>query len=172
MDATPLQKDDHIVDDARREEERRNKRMEDMGFSPINSENIARYELYEELRREIDPQIRRTINLLKQSLPKEEDIVESSGYRSGEINEDLLIDARVFGEQKIFTRRHLEAKNPVFRIFETIVLDTSPSMYTHSNYRSGCINPAGCLERNDIRGTQMYEALKAVIIRTEVLEAF
>jgi hypothetical protein len=72
MDATPTEQDDHIVEDAERQEKEEKEKMEEQGFDPNNPQDKKAYELYKSIEEEVQPEIRRTIKEIEVLLPKDE----------------------------------------------------------------------------------------------------
>ncbi len=150
-DATPVEQDDHIVEDAERKEKEENEKMEEQGFDPNNPNDIKNYELYKRIEVSVQPQIRRLIKELESILPKDEVANTEGWYRTGELDGSKLIDWRIRWDTRIFERTILEEIDPVMRLCEVIIIDKSWSMYMDK-----LIDPA----------------LQAAIVRAEVLWHF
>ena len=157
MDATPREKDKHFVDDLKEEIERakeaRKSEMSDMGFDPGTEEWI--YKTYKDLEEEVQPFITRNIRDLDEILPREYKMEEEWYFRSGKVDSRKLVQWKISGDTKIFTRNALHELDPNLLLFEGIVIDKSGSM--------GNINTVW---------SPLREAVKSAIIRAKTLEYF
>ena len=129
--------------------------MERMWFSEYE---LWFYKEYKELEAEVEPEVRRQIRELQKILPVQYQIVrdESQTYRSWPMLDwTKLTEFAVTWDPLVFKRNHEVRESNEINMFETIVIDTSGSMWSFTT-------PWSILR----------ESIKAAIIRAKVLEHF
>lgn len=137
------------------EEKRRMKsEMERLWF---DERELAYYKEYKELEAEVEPEVRRQIRELQKILPAQYQIVKDEElYRSWpQIDGAKLTEFMVTGDPLIFKRTKEVRESNEINMFETIIIDTSGSMWSFSTHWS-----------------ILRESIKAAIIRAKVLEHF
>ena len=129
--------------------------MERMWFSEYE---LWFYKEYKELEAEVEPEVRRQIRELQKILPVQYQIVrdESQTYRSWPMLDwTKLTEFAVTWDPLVFKRNHEVRESNEINMFETIVIDTSGSMWSFTT-------PWSILR----------ESIKAAITRAKVLEHF
>ena len=129
--------------------------MENYGFK---EQEIHLYQLYKQLEKEVEPQVKKQIAELQKLLPPSYQILkdEENFYRSGyNMERNKLVHWKVTGDNKIFKRNKTELENNEINMFETIMIDKSGSMWSFGDKNSPIRN-----------------AIKAAITRAKVLEHF
>lgn len=157
MDATPVQKDKNLVDDLKedinREEENRKNEMSDMWFDSSSEKWL--YDIYKSLEEEVRPMIAKNIRDLENILPREYILEEEWYFRSGKLDKRKLVQWKISGDSKIFTRNSQVDLDPELLLFEGILIDNSGSM--------GDVN---------VTWSPLREAVKSAIVRARTLEHF
>lgn len=129
--------------------------MERLGF---REEELAYFKEYKELEAEVEPEVKKQIRELQKILPVQYQTIkdDSQTYRSGfSISWSRLVNYVVTWDPKIFRRNKEVRQGNEINMFETIIIDTSGSMWSFE--RSWSI---------------LRESIKAAIIRAKVLEHF
>ena len=138
------------------EEKRKMKsEMEKLWFT---EKELAYYKEYKELEAEVEPEVRKQIKELQKILPVQYQILrnENDIYRSGpQIDWWKLVEFAITWDPLIFRRNHEVRESNEINMFETIIIDTSWSMW-----------------RIDYPWSILRESVKAAIIRAKVLEHF
>ena len=138
------------------EEKRRMKsEMERMWFSEAE---LWYYKEYKQLEAEVEPEVKRQIRELQKILPVQYQIIrdDSQVYRSGPmLDGSKLTEFAVTWDPLVFKRNKEVRESNEINMFETIVIDTSGSMWTF-----------------DTPWSILRESIKAAIIRAKVLEHF
>lgn len=137
------------------EKRRMKKEMEEMWFS---QRELGLYKEYKQLEREVEPEVRRQIRELKKILPVKYQVLKNKDeyFRSWiDIDWNKLIDFLVDWDSKMFRRNEEVREWNEINMFETILIDTSWSMWNF--WENWSI---------------LRESVKAAIIRAKVLEHF
>ena len=138
------------------EEKRRMKsEMERMWFTEAE---LWYYKEYKQLEAEVEPEVKRQIRELQKILPVQYQIIrdDSQMYRSGPmLDGSKLTEFAVTWDPLVFKRNKEVRESNEINMFETIVIDTSGSMWAF-------VTPWSILR----------ESIKAAIIRAKVLEHF
>lgn len=138
------------------EEKRKMKsEMEKLWFK---EEELGYYKEYKQLEAEVEPEVRKQIRELQKILPVQYQIVrdERQNYRSWpKLDWSKLAEFAVTWDPLIFKRNREVRENNEINMFETIIIDTSWSMWSFS-----------------VQWSILRESIKAAIIRAKVLEYF
>ena len=137
------------------EKKRMKSEMERLWF---NEYELAYYKEYKQLEAEVEPEVRKQIRELQKILPAQYQIVrdDRQTYRSGPMLDwSKLTEFAVTWDPLVFKRNREVRESNEINMFETIVIDTSGSMWSFWT-------PWSILR----------ESIKAAIIRAKVLEYF
>ena len=139
-------------------EEEKKKMKSEMERLWFNEHELQYYKEYKQLEAEVEPEVRKQIKELQKILPVQYQIVrdERQTYRSWPIiNWSKLTEFAVTWDPLIFKRNREVRENNEINMFETIIIDTSGSMWSFKSEWS-----------------ILRESIKAAIIRAKVLEHF
>lgn len=137
------------------EKKRMKSEMERLWFTEAE---LWYYKEYKQLEAEVEPEVRKQIRELQKILPVQYQILkdENQVYRSGTILEwSKLVEFEVTWDPRVFRRNREVRESNEINMFETIIIDTSWSMWSFTT-------PWSILR----------ESIKAAIIRAKVLEHF
>lgn len=137
------------------EKKRMKSEMEKMWFT---EEELWYYKEYKQLEAEVEPEVRKQIRELQKILPVQYQIVrdENQIYRSWPMLDwTKLTEFAVTGDPLVFKRNKEVRESNEINMFETIVIDTSGSMWSFNT-----------------QGSILRESIKAAITRAKVLEHF
>ena len=138
-------------------EEKRKMRSE-MQRMWFTEQELWYYREYKQLEAEVEPEVRKQIRELQKILPVNYQILtnEKDVYRSWpKLDCNKLTEFAVTWDPLIFRRNHEVRESNEINMFETIIIDTSWSMWSIDSYWS-----------------ILRESIKAAIIRAKVLEHF
>ena len=142
---------DKILDEKRKMKSE----MERLWFT---EQELWYYREYKQLEVEVEPEVRRQIRELQKILPVKYQILtnEKDIYRSWpKLDWSKLAEFVATWDPLIFRRNHEVRESNEINMFETIIIDTSWSMWSIDSY-----------------GSILRESVKAAIIRAKVLEHF
>ncbi len=129
--------------------------MERMGFS---EKEIKLYKAYKELEKEVEWEVRKQIAALERILPPKYKIIsDDRRHKSGSLLADTgaLVNHALTNDPNVFRRTQQEKDSTEIKMYETIIIDRSGSMWSFYT-----------------RGSALRESVKAGIIRAKVLEHF
>lgn len=139
-------------------QEEKKKTKSEMERLWFKEEELVYYKEYKQLEAEVEPEVRKQIRELQKILPAQYQIVrdESQNYRSWpKLDWSKLTEFAVTWDPLIFRRNREIRESNEINMFETIIIDTSWSMWSFS-----------------VQWSILRESIKAAIIRAKVLEHF
>lgn len=150
---------EEYVDELRKKIQEQKKRMQkEMERFWFTEEELWYYKEYKELEKEVEPEVKRQIKELEKILPANYQYKddETQRYRSWyDLDGTKLVDYYATWDTNIFIREDEVREHNEINMFETIIIDTSWSMW---NFWS--------------QWSILRESVKAAIIRAKVLEHF
>lgn len=138
-------------------EDERKKMKSEMEKLWFEEHELQYYKEYKQLEAEVEPEVRRQIKELQKILPVQYQIIrDDKVYRSGPVLEwGKLVEFEVTWDPRVFKRNREVRESNEINMFETIIIDTSWSMWSFTTSWS-----------------ILRESIKAAIIRAKVLEHF
>ncbi len=150
--------EEYIKELRKKIQEQKKKMKKDMERLWFTQEELRYYKEYKELEREVEPEVKRQIRELEKILPANYQYKddETQRYRSGyALDNTKLVDYHVTWNTNVFIREDEVRESNEINMFETILIDTSWSMWYFWSQHS-----------------ILRESIKAAITRAKVLEHF